>query len=100
LVGYGFLVILGIAVFVAPFACSWPDGLESIAIRLGLNATASQSLLPAVAPDYRVPGLRWAPGATALAGAAGCLVVFGLAQLLARSLVQKQARERTPPRHD
>ena len=27
--GYGLLVTLGVAVFVAPFACTWPDGLDS-----------------------------------------------------------------------
>jgi cobalt/nickel transport system permease protein len=99
LLGYGLLVVLGIAVFVAPFACSWPDGLESVARSLGLDGTTNP-FLPAVAPDYHVPGVGWAPGATALAGAAGSLVVFGLAQLLARSLVQKPAQERTPRHHD
>ncbi|HTL15958.1 MAG TPA: energy-coupling factor ABC transporter permease, partial [Patescibacteria group bacterium] len=30
-VGYGFLICVGLAVFVAPFACPWPDGLDTFA---------------------------------------------------------------------
>jgi cobalt/nickel transport system permease protein len=92
LVGYGLLASLGIAVFVAPFACPWPDGLERVAARLGFEHQAMQPLLPAPAAGYQVPGVHWAAGATALAGAAGAVVVFGLALLLARTLV----RERKP----
>jgi hypothetical protein len=33
--------------------------------------------------------VHWAVGATALAGAAGAVIVFGLALLLARSLVRE-----------
>jgi cobalt/nickel transport system permease protein len=87
LVRYGLLAALGVAVFVAPFACSWPDGLESVAAKLGFEHKAVQSALPAPAPGYHVPGVRWAVGATALAGAVGAVIVFGLALLLARSLV-------------
>jgi hypothetical protein len=36
-----------------------------------------------------VPGVHWAAGATALAGAAGAVVAFGLSLLLARSLVRE-----------
>lgn len=89
-VGYALLAVLGVTVFVAPFACPWPDGLESVAAKLGFDHRAVQSLWPAPAPDYQVPGLHWAAGATALAGAAGALVVFGLALLLARSLVRER----------
>jgi len=89
LVGYGLLGALGVAIFVAPFACTWPDGLESVAAKLGFAHAEAPPLLPAPAPGYRVPGLHWAPGATAVAGAAGSVVVFALALLLARSLVKK-----------
>lgn len=88
-VRYGLLAALGVAIFVAPFACSWPDGLERVAARLGFEHKATPPVLAAPASDYRVPGVRWAAGATALAGAAGTGVVFGLALLLARSLVRK-----------
>ena len=89
LAGYGLLAALGVAVFVAPFACSWPDGLEAVAAKLGFEHKAAPSLVPALAPGYQMPGVRWAAGATALAGAVGAVIVFGLALLLARSLVRE-----------
>jgi cobalt/nickel transport system permease protein len=89
LVRYGLLVALGVAIFVAPFACPWPDGLESVAAKLGFERQAVQPAVPSPAPGYHAPGVHWAVGATALAGAAGTVIVFGLALLLARSLVPK-----------
>ncbi|MFZ0827596.1 MAG: energy-coupling factor ABC transporter permease [Verrucomicrobiia bacterium] len=86
LVGYGLLVTLGVAVFIAPFACSWPDGLDAVAERFGFRHSTAP-LLPAPAPDYQIPGIHWAIGATALAGAAGSLIVFALALLMGRWLV-------------
>lgn len=78
LIVFGLLATLGIAVFVAPFACPWPDGLESVATKLGFERQVVSS---ASAPltDYQVPGIHWAIGATALAGVIGSLVVFALA---------------------
>ena len=90
LVGYGLLVTLGVAIFIAPFACSWPDGLDSVAEKFGFSHKLAAPLLSAPAPDYQIPGVHWAVGATALAGAAGSLIVFGLALLLGRLLVPKQ----------
>jgi cobalt/nickel transport system permease protein len=91
LVRYGLLVTLGVAVFVAPFACSWPDGLDSVAEKFGFSHKITAPLLPAPAPEYQMPGIHWAVGATALAGAAGSLVAFALAWLLGRLLVPRQA---------
>jgi hypothetical protein len=74
--------------FVAPFACSWPDGLEKVAETLGFaRYAAERPLLGSPLADYRVPGLGSANVATALAGAIGTVVVFALAWLLARILV-------------
>jgi cobalt/nickel transport system permease protein len=95
---YGLLAALGVAIFVAPFACPWPDGLESVAARLGFDQKAVRQVVSAPAPGYQVPGVRWAAGATAVAGAAGTLVVFGLALLLARSLVREPKQETHPTR--
>ena len=92
LVRYGLLVTLGVAVFVAPFACSWPDGLDSVAEKFGFSHKMT-ALLPAPAPNYLVPGIHWAVGATAVAGAAGSLIVFALALLLGRWLVPGRAEE-------
>ncbi len=96
LVRYGLLAVLGLALFVAPFACPWPDGLESVAARLGFVHSAAPPVVPAPAADYQAPGVRWAVGATALAGAAGTVVVFGLAWLLARLLVPKPDEKAHP----
>lgn len=93
LLRYGLLAALGMAVFVAPFACPWPDGLERVAAQLGFESHATTALLPAAAPDYQVLGIHWAVGATALAGALGTLAVFGLALVLGRVLVPNQKPE-------
>jgi cobalt/nickel transport system permease protein len=90
-VGFGLVVSLGLAVFVAPFACPWPDGLERVAAKLGFEHKASGVMLPAPLRDYALPGCKSPAVATAVAGAAGALVVFGLALLLSRTLVPKPA---------
>lgn len=96
LIGIGLLAALGTAVFVAPFACSWPDGLEAVAAKLGFGHTAADPTFPAPAPNYHVPGIHWAVGATALAGAIGSLIVCVLAWLLGRFLVREQ-KGKLPP---
>jgi cobalt/nickel transport system permease protein len=99
-VRYGFLAALGLALFVAPFACPWPDGLEAVAAKLGFEQAATQPALPALAPDYALPGIRSAVVATALAGAVGSVIVFALALLLARLLVPRPAERVTgTPNH-
>ena len=92
-VAYGVLAALGVALFVAPFACPWPDGLESVAAKLGFGHKAGHPLISAPAADYRLPGVHWAAGATALAGVVGTVVVFGLAVLLARWLVRERGAD-------
>jgi cobalt/nickel transport system permease protein len=86
---YGLLAALGLAVFVTPFASPWPDGLEAVAAKLGFAGKAARALWPVPTADYQVPGIHWAAGATALAGAVGTLIVFGLSLLLARALVRE-----------
>ena len=87
-VGYGLLMSLGVAIFFAPFACPWPDGLEFVAEKLGFEHQAAQPILHSPVPDYQVPGIHWTAGATAMAGLIGVVVVFGLAWLLGRVLVR------------
>jgi cobalt/nickel transport system permease protein len=87
---FGSLLALGLALFVSPFASPWPDGLDKAAQTLGFeNKEAEHRALPAPAPDYQMPGVSSATLATSIAGAAGTLVVFGGALLLARALVRK-----------
>jgi len=92
LVALGLVASLGLAMFVAPFASPWPDGLEAVAARLGFEERARQPLLPAPIPEYEVPGIRSPAVAVAVAGVVGTLVVFGLALLLSRALVSTPAR--------
>ena len=97
---YGLLVALGLAVFVAPFACPWPDGLEAVALKLGFDRQGIPAIVHSPAPNYRLPGIHSAAGATALAGAVGTLVVLGLALVLGRVLVRKpetKELEKEPP---
>ena len=89
-VGYGLLLAAGLALFVAPFACPWPDGLEKVAASLGIQVRGqTTSQLPSLFPDYHLPGLGSAVWGTAWAGLIGTMVAFGLAWLLALALVPK-----------
>ncbi len=81
----GLVVALGLALFVAPFAVGWPDGLEHVARQLGF-ASDAPPVIGAPLPGYGLPGVA-SPGlAAALAGAIGTLVAFALAVGLARTL--------------
>jgi len=91
-VGYGLLAALGVALFAAPFACPWPDGLEAVAAKLGFEHRAS-GVAPAWMADYRIPGITSPGVSTALAGAVGALVVFGLAVIFSRVVVRKSGEE-------
>jgi len=86
-VAYGTLVSLGLAVFVAPFACAWPDGLERVAANLGFAGQATEPSLPAPVPDYQFPLLGTGVPATAAAGVIGTVVALLAAYGLARLLV-------------
>lgn len=83
----GGLVALGLVVFMAPFACGWPDGLERVAEVLGFEAHAADApMLPAPLPDYATPGFSSAFASTVVAGAIGAVVAFLVAYVLARAL--------------
>lgn len=96
-IGYGLVLALGLVVFVAPFACPWPDGLERALAKLGLEEPAARKLLPTLAPDYQLPGFQQAALGTAVSGAVGTLIVFGLAWLLGRWLVRPGQPDRSAP---
>ena len=88
-VGYGLLVAIGIALFVAPFACPWPDGLEAVAAKLGFEHVAKESMA-APMTNYVMPGVGSVGVATALAGIVGALVAFVLAVVLSFLIVRKE----------
>lgn len=95
-VAFGLIAALGLALFVAPFASPWPDGLDKVAETLGFKSkNVEPRAVPAPVPDYKVPGIGSASVATSVAGAVGTLVVFGGALLLARVLVPKAKPEST-----
>jgi cobalt/nickel transport system permease protein len=89
-VRYGLLAALGVALFAAPFACPWPDGLEAVAAKLGFEHRAAEAATAPMA-DYVFPWIASPGVATAVAGAIGALVVFGLAVLLSRIVVRAQS---------
>lgn len=76
LVPLGLIAAIGIGVFVAPFASSRPDGLESVARSLGFA--------------HRAPERAGAGDATAIAAAVGAILVFALALALGRVLVPRR----------
>ena len=86
-IGYGLVVSLGLAAFVAPFACPWPDGLDAVAKTLGFEGRAASPVVNAPLADYRLPLVGSATVATAVAGLIGTVVVFIAAYALARILV-------------
>ncbi len=87
---YGVLITAGLALFVSPFASSWPDGLERVASALGFDAKAAANpLIHSPMADYRVPGIGSLSKATAIAGVAGAVVVFVLSFVLARTLLPR-----------
>ena len=94
---FGYVAIAGaaLAVFVAPFASFLPDGLESVAHRLGFAARAGNPAEWSLFPEYHLAGLS--PGAAVfVAGAAGALVAFGLSWLLARLVTRHTAAADEP----
>jgi cobalt/nickel transport system permease protein len=81
----GLFVALAIAAFLAPFASPLPDGLESVAEKLGF-AEAARALWPAPAPDYALPWAALGRAGTALAGLLGTVAAAALALALSRGL--------------
>jgi cobalt/nickel transport system permease protein len=87
---FGGIIVLGLAIFVSPYACSWPDGLDKIAEKFGFSGRAT-TLIHGWLADYKIPGISSAGLATAIAGALGALLMFGFAWGVGRLLVRKQA---------
>jgi cobalt/nickel transport system permease protein len=87
----GIAIALVLAVFLSPLASQNPDGLEKALAKLNFDADDPgpfaaflQKLVPMA--DYQMPGLGNLHVAGSAAGAAGTLVVFAAAFLLARAL--------------
>ena len=73
------ILALFLAAVVAPFASSWPDGLERIAQMLGFDHLASTNPpLKSPFPDYNIKRLGDRPLSTVVAGVIGTLLCFFL----------------------
>jgi len=85
-IGLGLLgVAFAIAAFVAPFASSLPDGLDTAAEALGFAEKAT-STFPAPLAGYSVPFISSLALAPAFAGVMGTLAAAALAWAVSRSL--------------
>ena len=91
---FGLIIALGLAMFVSPYACSWPDGLDKVAEKFGFAGHAA-TLIKTWIPDYKMPGISSEGIATAVAGAIGTLIMFGLACGVGRVLVREKKTDRT-----
>jgi len=87
---FGLVLALGIALFLSPWASSFPDGLERVAKDLGFIKKAEESGATvwekSPIPDYKMPGIQNESLATGLAGLVGTAAIaaagWGLARLL------------------
>ncbi len=75
----GLGIALAVAVFLAPFASEYDDGLEWVGSKLGFLKEGTPVIAAPIA-DYQLPlpGIRHVKVATAIAGLVGTLVVFGV----------------------
>jgi len=88
---FGLVIALGLAIFVSPYACAWPDGLDKVAEKFGFAGHAA-TLIKIWIPDYKLPGISSTGIATAIAGAFGTLLMFGLACVIGRVLVREKKK--------
>ncbi len=86
------LVVALLLTLLSPLASPHPDGLERVAENLGFIG-AAQSAPYEVIPDYVFPGISNEALATIAAGAAGTLLVFGIAVAIA-ALYRRRATVR------
>ena len=88
--GWTMAALIGVAALLAPLASSFPDGLESVAERLGFAGRAAEALVPAPMPDYTLPGAPDTWGSPLLISLAGGLITLALIVGWSRWLRMKQ----------
>lgn len=84
------LAALAVAVFLSPYASSFPDGLERVAEDFGFIEKGEEQVLKSPIPDYAFPGVRNEGLGTALAGAAGTLLTFGAVYGLSKAVARRK----------
>ncbi len=81
-IALGLATSLALALFVSPFACAWPDSLERVASRVGLDPSRARVVFVAPMNRYEVNAIRSHVWSTSLAALAGIFLVFGLCCVL------------------
>jgi cobalt/nickel transport system permease protein len=74
----GLVAALAIALFVSPFACTWPDGLERVVQHLGIEPSQVRLSSPAPLDRYTIPGIPSGSLTTSLAALLGTVLVFAV----------------------
>jgi cobalt/nickel transport system permease protein len=89
-IGLGLMISLVLAIFIAPFASSSPDGLEFVAENFGFISNASSVFSQSPLPDYSMPGIESGFASSLLVGTIGTMTAFIFAWFFARWLSAKQ----------
>lgn len=77
------IAALAVALFLSPFASTYPDGLEKVADKLGFADKASSFVnFKFIIPDYTFPGINSSFWQTSLAGFFGVLIIFAVFALI------------------
>jgi cobalt/nickel transport system permease protein len=79
-----------IALLIAPFACKWPDGLESVAATLRFLHQSAPSFA-APLPAYTIPAISNEMLSTSLAGEIGAVLTFLIAWGTAKTWQRRPA---------
>jgi cobalt/nickel transport system permease protein len=88
----GMPVSLALALFVSPFACTWPDGLERVVERLGIEPSRAKISLAAPLQGYGLPGLGGSLVGTSIAAVVGTTLVFVVCLAIGYVLAPGRAR--------
>jgi cobalt/nickel transport system permease protein len=98
----GLVAALLIALALAPWASTAPDGLERVAGRLGLAEQGGARLVSAPITDYKLAGIDSPALGIALAGVIGVMAAFSAAAVLSvpmrRRMIAATAESRRWPR--
>jgi len=91
----GLIVSAALVLLIAPFASSWPDGLERVAINLGfIEKGEGLPVLRSPMPDYMLNFIKNEGLSTVLAGLTGVMVIFFLVCLIGLLLKRRQNMEK------
>lgn len=81
---YGLLIVVALAVFIAPFASKSPDGLEKVAGDKGFLEKGETAAINLPFPGYLIPGIKNKKLSTAVSGVVGVIIIFGAISFIGR----------------